>query len=150
MAIAVGLIVGLFILFGMILLRTGFRNPRGLIIAICGIAALYWYGERQLQQDIQDVGLTAGRSTDCTGDQLQVVIANGRTEDIIGFSFTLHGFRQNFSDHIAYESHSTDRIVPAGRSWASCWDVEDLLELPIDQKSALRWEVAFTGIDYAE
>lgn len=150
MAIAIGLVVGLFLLLGSHLLGAGLRNPRWLVVAFYGIAALYMYGARQLERDIQDVGLIAVGSSDCPVNQVQVVIANGRTENVIGFAFSLRGFRRNFSQHVVYESHRTDRIVPAGGSWSSCWDVEDLLELPLAQKSTLRWETELTSIDYAE
>jgi hypothetical protein len=150
MAIAAGLIVALFLFLGSHLLGARLRNPRWLLVALCGIAALYMYGARQLEKDIQDVHLVAARSADCPANRVQVVIANGRTADIIGFAFTLHGFRPNFSDHVAYDSHRTDRIVPAGHSWSSCWVVDDLVELPTAQKSMLRWDVEFTSIDFAE
>ena len=150
MAIAAGLIVALFLFLGSHLVGAGLRNPRWLFVAFCGIAALYMYGARQLKQDIQDIGLIAVRSPDCPANQVQVLIVNGRTADIIEYAFVLRGFRPNYSEHVAYDSHRTDRIIPAGGEWLSCWTVEGLVELPAAQKSTLRWEVEFTDIDYAK
>mgnify|MGYP001584787403 CR=1 FL=1 len=150
MAIVVGLTVGLFLLLGFHLLGAGFRNPRWLIVAVCLLLALYKYGQNQLVSDIQDIGLIAVRSADCTGNQLQVVVANGRANNITGLSFFLRGFRPNYSEHVAFAAMETDRVVPAGQSWVSCWDIAALKEVPMAQRSTLRWEVEITAVEFAE
>ncbi|MGC1495411.1 MAG: hypothetical protein WA790_06355 [Sulfitobacter sp.] len=150
MAIVVGLVVGLFLLLGFHLLGIGLRNPRWLFVGFCLILALYKYGAQQHEQDIQDIGLIAGRSTDCTLNQVQTVVGNGRSEVIIGFRFSLRGFKPNHSDHILYGSFQSDRIIPAGQSWASCWDIDGLADVPTMQKNSLRWEAELTNVEFAD
>ncbi|MEP5633916.1 MAG: hypothetical protein ABJP79_18720 [Tateyamaria sp.] len=46
-----------------------------------------------------------------------MLIVNGRTADIVEYAFVLRGFRPNYSEYVAYDSHRTDRIIPAGGEW---------------------------------
>jgi len=150
MALLAGLVVALFLLLAFHLLGWSARNPRWLVAGALVLVALYAYGTKQLEDDIQNVGLVAARSADCPVNQVQVLIVNGRQRDITGFSFSLRGYRPNYSEYVAYDHHRTDRIIPPGGEWITCWPVEDLQQVPTAQKATLRWEVEFTDLDYAE
>lgn len=150
MALAIGLIIGLFVLLGMALLGAGLRNPRWLVIAALGITALYHYGQDRLSSNLEGIEIIAGQGAACPADHIQVTVSNAGTKTITGFSFSLRGYRPNFSQHIVDQSHRTDRIIPAGQSWANCWEVKDLKGLSQTQQATLLWEVAITSVELSE
>jgi len=150
MALAIGLLVGLFVLLGLALLKAGFRNPRWLLAVILGILGLYQLGEDRLASDLLGVEIITNGISSCPPNQVRVTIRNQREQAITGFRFTLHGYRPNHSDHVAYVSHGSDRIVGPGTNWTQCWLVEELEGLPQTQHGSLRWEVSITSIELAD
>jgi len=147
MALVIGLLVGLFVLLGLALLKAGFRNPRLLLAVTLGIIGLYQLGEDRLARDLEGVEITTDGISSCPPNQVRVTIRNQREQAISGFRFTLHGYRPDYSDHVAYASHGSDRIVGPGTNWTECWLVEDLEDLPQTQHRGLRWEVSITSIE---
>jgi len=150
MAIAIGLIGGLFIMLALALLGAGFRNPRWLIVAVLLIFALYKYGAEQLETNSENVTLLARYSPVCDPELVEVTISNGGAQAITRLGFNLKGFRPNHSAYVAQRYHRTDRIIPAGQSWTSCWRVLQLGNVPEAQHPTLRWESRITSIQLAE
>ena len=91
MALVIGLVGGLFILLALTLLRAGFRNPRWIFFWFCMLAALYKYGEGQLETNSENVTLVARYSAACEREHVEVTITNGGTKTItdLGFKFEL-------------------------------------------------------------
>lgn len=150
MAIAIGLIGGLFIMLALALLGAGFRNPRWLVVVVCLILALYAYGRNQLETNSENVSVTARYSPACDPEHVELTISNAGAQAITRLGFNLKGFRPNHSAHVAQRYHWTDRIIPAGQSWTSCWRVLQLGDVPEVQHPTLRWESHITSIRLAE
>ena len=150
MAIAIGLIAGLFIMLALALLGAGFRNPRWLVVAVLLIVALYKYGTDQLETNSQGITVAARYSAACEPEHVQVSIVNDGTRAITHLGFNVKGYRPNHSTYVAQRYHSTDRIIPAGQSWTSCWRVLQLGDVPEVQHPSLRWEARITSVGLAE
>lgn len=150
MAIVIDLIAGLFILLALTLLGAGFRNPRWLIVAFCLIFALFMYGQDQLETNSQHIIVMARYSAECKRAHIQVSISNNGTSAITYLRFNVKGFRPNHSTHVAQRYHSTDRIIPVGQSWTSCWRILALDNVPEALHPALRWEARITSVDLSE
>jgi len=150
MAIAIGLIGGLFVMLALALLGAGFRNPRWLVVAVCLILALYKYGIEQLETNSQNITVTARYSRACEPEHVEVTIANNRAQAITHLGFNIKGFRPNHSAFVAQRYHSTDRIIPAGQSRTSCWRVLQLGDVPEVQHPNLRWESRITSVRLSE
>lgn len=149
MAIAIGLIGGLFIMLALALLGAGFRNPRWLILVVCLILALYKYGAEQLETNSQHITVAARYSPACEPAHIQVRISNNGTSGITHLGFNVKGFRPNHSTHVAQRYHSTDRVIPSGQSWTSCWRILALDNVPVAQHPTLRWESRVTSVRLA-
>ena len=104
MAIAIGLIGGLFIMLALALLGAGFRNPRWLVVAVLLIFALYKYGIEQLETNSQGITVAARYSAACDPEHVEVTISNAGAQAITRLGFTVKGFRPNHSDHVAQRS----------------------------------------------
>lgn len=151
MAILIGLVVGLFILLALTLLGAGLRNPRWLFVGFCLILVLYKYGENQLANDVENLSISvSGQPNGCPVGQVHVRLTNGDTRRIERFGFELRGFLPNHSNRSAYQYLRSDRIIPAGQSWANCWRVAELGDLPVSQHGRLRWEAEITSVGFAE
>jgi hypothetical protein len=150
MALAIGLLVGLFILFGIALLKAGVRNPRWFLVVVLVLIALYQFGSAQLQRDLEYVDLVVRGTDGCPANKLRVDISNADTRDVLRLSFNLVGYLPDYSEPVIRETVRTDRIIRPGANWSNCWAVDGLKDLPIQQQGTLRWELAVTGIDLSE
>ena len=150
MAIAIGLIVGLFLLLGFHLLGAGLRNPRWLILVVCLVLALYVYGQNQLETKSQNITVSARYSPACEPEHVEVTITNNGIKAITYLRFNVRGFRPNYSAYVAQRYHSTDRIIRPGHSWTSCWRVLQLDDVPVAQQVSLRWETTINSIELSE
>ena len=150
MAIAIGLIGGLFIMLALALLGAGFRKPRWLVVAVLLILALYKYGVEQLETTSQGITVAARYSAECQRAHIQVTISNNGTSGITHLGFHVKGFLPNHSTHVAQRYHSTDRIISAGQSWTSCWRILALDNVLAAQHPSLRWESRITSVRLAE
>ena len=90
------------------------------------IAALYWHGSKQLDEDSQNVTLTAAYSVDCADRHVRVTIHNGGTKVIQQLGFDLTGYQPNNSSAVARRYHNTERIIGVNQSWTHCWCVHML------------------------
>lgn len=150
MAIVVGLVVALFLLLGTHLLGAGLRNPRWLFVGALLIFALYKYGSNQIQQDSQNVVVTAGYSQTCPAKHVNVTIQNAGDRAIHRLGFQLIGYQPNHSSSVATRYHSTDRIIPAQGSWTNCWKVIGLDDVNPQLYPILRWEAEISSITLAD
>ena len=150
MAIAVGLVVGLFLLLGFHLLGAGFRNPRWLFVVVCLVLAAYKYGQNQLEIKSENISVAARYSSACEPEHVEVTISNAGARAITYLRFNVRGFRPNHSAYVAQRYHRTDRIIPAGQSWTSCWRVLQLDDVPEVQHPTLRWESSITSIELGD
>ncbi len=150
MALVVGLIVGFVILLALKLLGASLRYPQWAGIVFLALYSLNYLAQNHLDSKLENVQIAAIRSSSCGQNQVQVRVTNGRTDEIISYAFNLYGYRPNHSKYVTFDALKTDRIIPAGESWANCWGVSQLDQLPADQRWKLRWEIKLTGIEFAE
>ena len=150
MAVAAGLTVGLLLLLGLVLLRKGIRKPHWVLAILLLLSAAYFYGEDQFQRDTEHLRISTTGTTGCGDNQVNVTLTNAGPRDIQSFQFQLEGFLPNHSDSVVWESLRSDRIVPHGEKWTTCWDLMDLERIEPTEHSNLRWEVELTGVTLAE
>lgn len=131
------------------LVGIGLRNSGAVaIISGAGLVMMY-FSNMQFEKDIAQIQIeVVGTVSTCAQpNHLQVKITNGDEREVSGFAFALHAYRPNHSSSVAYVSHDSDRIIVGGRSWVSCWVVEDLAKMPLAQQQVLRWEAELTRVD---
>jgi hypothetical protein len=150
MAVAIGLLVALFVLLGLTLLKAGVRNPRWFLAVVLLLIGLYQIGAERLERDLERVDAVVRGTAGCPANQVRVDVSNSDTRDVLRLSFSLIGYLPNYSEAVIRETIRSDRIVLAGTNWTNCWAVEDLEDLPVRQHATLRWELEVTGIDLSE
>ena len=150
MALAIGLLVGLFVLLGLALLKAGVRNPRWFFAIVLLLIGLYQIGAERLERDLERIDAVVRGTVGCPANQVRVDVSNEDTRDVLRLSFSLRGYLPNYSEPVIRETIRSDRIVRPGTNWTDCWTVEDLEDLPIGQHATLRWELEITSIELSE